>query len=81
MQNWRVPMSRVCFSGSRVFTISPGGTPLYNSCRYVQPLRVGFLRWFGLKRGVDFAHFGLESCMVYEGTTVVCQCVRRFNSK
>ena len=36
---------------------------------------------FGLKTGIDFAHFGLESDMVYEGATVVCQCVRRFNSK
>ena len=45
------------------------------------PLRVGFALRFGLKTGIDFAHFGLESDMVYEGTTVVCQCVRRFNSK
>ena len=41
----------------------------------------GFLRRFGLKTVIDFAHFGLESGMVYEGTTVVYQCVRRFNSK
>ena len=45
------------------------------------PQRVGFLRCFGLKTGVDFAHIGLESGMVYKGTTVVCQRVRRFNSK
>ena len=52
--------------------------------RYVPPQRVGFLRRFDLKTGIDFAHFGLESGMVYEGTTVVTvayQCVRRFNSK
>ena len=42
---------------------------------------VGFLRCFGLKTGIDFAHFGPESGMVYEGTTVVRQCVRHFNSK
>ena len=29
----------------------------------------GFLRRFGLKAGIDFAHFGLESGMVLEGTT------------
>ena len=29
---------------------------------------------------IDFAHFGLESGMVYKGTMVVYQCVRRFNS-
>ena len=36
-----------------------GGTPLYKPCRYVPPQRVGFLRLFGLKRGIDFAPFGL----------------------
>ena len=36
---------------------------------------------FGLKTGIDFAHFGLESGMVYNGTTVVYQRVRRFNCK
>ena len=41
----------------------------------------GFLRRFGLKTGIHSAHIGLESGMVYEGTTVVYQCVRRFNSK
>ena len=24
---------------------------------------------FGLKTGIEFAHFGLESAMVFEGTT------------
>ena len=47
------------------------GTPLYKPYRYVPPQRVGFLRRFGLKTGIDSAHFGLESGMVYEGTTVV----------
>ena len=28
--------------------------------RYVSLLGVGFLRRFGLKTGIDFAHFGLE---------------------
>ena len=78
-----MPLSRGCFSGCRVFTISPGGgaTSLYKPYKYVPPLRVGFLRRSGLKRGIAFAHFGLESVMVYEGTTVAYQCVRRFNSK
>ena len=58
-----------------------GVTPLYKRYRYVPPQRVGFLRRFGLKMGIDFAHFGLESGMVYKETTVVYQCVRRFNSK
>ena len=33
------------------------------------PHRVGFLRRFGLKTGIRFAHFGLESSIVFEGTT------------
>ena len=50
---------------------------------YVPPQKVGFLRRFGLKTGIDFAHFGLELGrsfslgMMYEGTTIVYQCVRR----
>ena len=45
---------------------SPGvGTPLYKSYRYVPHLRVGFLRRFGLKTGIHFVHFGLESGMVF----------------
>ena len=51
---------------------SPGGTPLYKPCRYVPSHRVGFLRRFCLKTGINFAHFGLESGMVFEGTTDQC---------
>ena len=39
-----------------------GGTELY---RYMSPHRVGFLRRFGLKTGIHFPHFGLESGMVW----------------
>ena len=46
-----------------------GGTPLYKPHRYVPPQRVGFLFRSGLKMGIDFVHFGLESGMVFEGTT------------
>ena len=42
---------------------------------------VGFLRLFGLKMGIDFAPFGLESGMVFEGTTGVYGRIYRFNSK
>ena len=45
------------------------------------PQRVGLLRRFGLKTGIDFAHIGLETGIVNKGTTVVYQRVRRFNSK
>ena len=33
----------------------------HKPCRYVPPHRVGFLQRFGLKKGINFAHFGLES--------------------
>ena len=33
------------------------------------PHRVGFLRRFGLKTVIHFVHFGLESGVVFEGTT------------
>ena len=44
------------------------------------PHRVAFLRRFGLKTGVHFAPFGLESGMVFEGTTEVHERIYRFNS-
>ena len=52
-----------------------GGTSLYKLYRYVPPQRVGFLRCFGLKMGIDFAHFGLESGMVYAGAPGVYECI------
>ena len=45
------------------------------------PHWVGFLRLFGLKTGIDFAHFGLEWGMVFEGTTGVYEGICRCNSK
>ena len=58
-----------------------GRNHLNKPYRYVPPQRVGFLHRFGAKTGIDFAHFELESGMIYERTTIVYQCVRRFNSK
>ena len=53
----------------------------YMLYRYVPPPRVGFLRRFGLKTGKRFAHFGLESVLILEGTTGVYERIYRFNSK
>ena len=54
------------------------GTPLYLPHRYVLPQWVGFLRRFGLKTVIDFAYFGLNSGMVFEG---MHERICRFNSK
>ena len=58
-----------------------GGTPLYKLYRDVPPHRVGFLCRFGLKTVIDFAHFGLESGVVFGGTTGVYERIYCFNSK
>ena len=61
-------------------SIEPGGrgTPSYKPYRYVLPHRIGFLRRFGLKTGTHFAHFGLESGMVFERITGVHESLYRF---
>ena len=58
-----------------------GATSLDELYRHVPPQRVGFLRFFGQKTGVDFAYFGLELGMVFEGTTGVYERIYPFNSK
>ena len=58
-----------------------GGTPLYNPYRYVLPQRLWFLHRFGLKTGIHFAHFGLESGMVFERSMGVYEHVSCFSSK
>ena len=64
-----------------MFTCSHANIPLSQSerayylsyfiNRYVPPHRVWILHLFRLKMGIDFAHFGLESDMVFEKTTGV----------
>ena len=58
-----------------------GGTPLYKLYGYVPSLWLGFLRHFGLKTGIHFAHFCLESGMVFEGNTGGYERIYRFSSK
>ena len=45
-----------------------GVLPYISHTGYVLPHRVGFLRRIGLKTGIHFAHFNLESGIVFEGT-------------
>ena len=42
---------------------------------------VSFCVLFGLKTGIDFAHFGVESSMVFEEVTGVHELNYRFNFK
>ena len=58
-----------------------GGIIPHISYRYVLPHRVGFLRRFGLKTGIHFAHFGVESGMVFEETTTAYERIYHFNAK
>ena len=58
-----------------------GSTPLQKPFRYVPQNRLGFLCRLGLKTGIHFAHFGLESCWVLVGTTGVYEQFYRFNLK
>ena len=55
--------------------MSPGGVLPYighiGMCPPPHHQRVRFLRRFGLKTCKEFAHFGLESGMVFEETTGV----------
>ena len=46
-----------------------------------RPHWVGFFGRFGLKTGIHFAHFGLESGMVFEGAQEVYERIYCFNSK
>ena len=63
----RLPVVSIQARGGR----REGGTPLNKLYKYVPTHRVGFLHRFGLKTGIHFAHFGLESSVVFEGTAGV----------
>ena len=55
---------------------------MYKPYRYVPPNRVRFLRRFVLETGIHFAHFGLESGMVFEVTTGMYErTIYHFNSR
>lgn len=68
------------FSGI-VWNLSARGTPLYKPYSYVPPQRVGFLRRFGMKTCIYFAHFGLESGIVFKEGTGVYERICLFSSK
>ena len=62
--------------------VRPGGTPLYKPYRYVPPQSVGFLRCFGLRTAIDFAHFEPWNRVLFTKELRLCINVfGRFNSK
>ena len=67
-------MKQAFFSGG-------GGGLLPYTCRYVPPQRVWFWHLLVLKTDIDFAHFGLESGIVFEGTMGAYEPIYHFNSK
>ena len=58
-----------------------GGICVYMLHGYVPPQRVWFFSCFGLKTGIDFDHYGLNSGMVFKGTTGAYKLIYLFNSK
>ena len=46
-----------------------------------RPICVGFLRLFGLKTGIAFAHVDLESSLVFKGSMGVYERIYCVNSK
>ena len=59
-----------------------GEVPPYKKLYWnVPPELVWFLRHFRPRKGIDFAHFALESGIVFEETTRVYKRICLFNSK
>ena len=60
--------SKISMEGKPI-SLAPGVLPYISHIGMCRPKGYSFLRRFGLKTGIDFAHFGLELGMVFEGTT------------
>ena len=56
------------FYGGKVHIPTPGVLPYISHIGMYRPKGLGFLRRFGLKTGIDFAHLGLGLGMVFEET-------------
>ena len=72
--------AKIFMEGKPIY-LPRGNSPLNKPYKYVPPQRVGFLHFFGLKTGTDFARCGLASGMVCEETTRVYERINRFSSK
>ena len=72
--------SRLKFLGNILWKklTEPEGTPLHMPDIGMYMYKVWLLCCFSLKTGTDFAHFGLESGMGFEGATGVYECMNVF---
>ena len=68
-----------CKSTDPKSMIQTRGVLCYIRHKYVCATLKG--RAFVLKTIINFAHFGLELCMVFQGTAGVHERIYRFNSK
>ena len=80
-QHTTVCMHTKIFMEGKPIYLPRGDSPLNKPYKYVPPQRVGFLRRFGLKTGIDFARCGLALGMVFEETMGVYERINRFSSK
>ena len=80
MVDGRNALERYAPSGPEKLTIPPKQKHTTNNSE-VLPSTLLLLRRFCLKTGIHFAHFGLESGMVFKGTTRVYKRIVHFNSK
>ena len=62
-------------------TFRRGVLPYINHIGMCRPKGWGFLHHFGLKTGIHFVCFGLESGMVFEGTTGVFDLIYRLSKE
>ena len=77
-----IHLSRQHSPRSAEFSPPRGVIPYISHVRMCRPKGYGFWPFFGLKTGIHITHFGLESGMVFEGTTGAYEHIfYRFNSK
>ena len=62
-------------------TFRRGVLPYINHIGMCRPKGWGFLHHFGLKTGIHFVYFGLESGMVFEGTSGVFELICRLSKE
>ena len=81
MVDGRNALERYASSGPKKLAIPLKQKNTTNNSEVLHSTLLNLLRRFCLKTGINFAHFGLESGMVFGGTTRVYERIYRFNSK